>query len=70
MPFEGVNPPKEPANYDPENKFKDPVAYFKHREAAVAEKYVHMAEAKVRTSFFFFISNHSSHEMSSLRRSY
>lgn len=47
MPWTGVNPPKEPANYDPKNKYKDPVAYFKHREAIVAEEYVRIAEAKV-----------------------
>lgn len=48
MPWSGVQPPQEPANYDPNDKFKDPVAYFKHREAAVAEKFVQTAEAKVR----------------------
>ena len=47
MPFTGPNPPEEPKNYDPDNKFKDPVVYFKHREAAVAEEYVKVAEAKV-----------------------
>lgn len=47
MPFTGVNPPKEPANYDPANKYKDPVAYYKHREAVVAEEFVKIAEAKV-----------------------
>jgi hypothetical protein len=47
MPFVAVNPPEEPKNYDPDNKFKDPVVYFKHREAAVAEEYVKVAEAKV-----------------------
>ena len=40
--------PAEPAGYDPENKFADPVLYFKHREAKVAEEYVKVAEAKVR----------------------
>lgn len=48
MPFQGVNPPTEPRNYDPENRYRDPVAYFQHREAAVAEKFVHIAEAKVK----------------------
>ena len=52
MPFNGVNPPKEPANYDPQNKYKDPVAYFKHREALVAEEYVKVAEAKVSSKSF------------------
>ena len=47
MVYEGVKPPTEPPNYDPENKFKDPVAYFRHREAAVAEKMVKIGEAKV-----------------------
>jgi len=47
MPFSGVNPPKEPASYDPQNRYKDPVAYFKHREAIVAEEFVKVAEAKV-----------------------
>jgi hypothetical protein len=48
MPFVAVNPPEEPKNYDPDNKYKDPVVYFKHREAAVAEEYVKVAEAKVK----------------------
>lgn len=47
MPFKGVNPPTEPANYDPENRYADPVKYYQHREAAVAEKFVKIAEAKV-----------------------
>jgi hypothetical protein len=47
MPYSGVNPPVEPKEYNPDNKFKDPVLYFKHREAAVAEEYVKVAEAKV-----------------------
>ncbi|KAG7669708.1 hypothetical protein Ndes2526B_g06062 [Nannochloris sp. 'desiccata'] len=47
MPFVAVNPPEEPKNYDPDNKYKDPVVYFKHREAAVAEEYVKVAEAKL-----------------------
>jgi len=51
MPFVAVNPPEEPKNYDPDNKFKDPVVYFKHREAAVAEEYVKVAEAKVKHNF-------------------
>ena len=49
MPWEGVNPPQEPAGYDPDNKYKDPVVYLQHREAAVAEKFVKTAESKVRT---------------------
>ena len=48
MVWEGVNPPGEPAGYDPDNKFKDPVLYLKHREARVAEEYIKIAEAKVR----------------------
>lgn len=51
MTFVGVNPPEEPKNYDPDNKYKDPVVYFKHREAAVAEEYVKVAEAKVKPCF-------------------
>lgn len=48
MPFEGVNPPSEPAGYDPQNKYADPVLYYKHREAQVAQEYIKVAEAKVR----------------------
>jgi hypothetical protein len=47
MVFNAVNPPKEPAEYNPRNKFEDPVTYLRHREAAVAEKFVDIAEAKV-----------------------
>jgi hypothetical protein len=50
MVWEGPNPPKEPEGYDPNNKFADPVLYFKHREAKVAEEYVKVAEAKVSSS--------------------
>jgi hypothetical protein len=39
--------PAEPPGYDPENKFKDPVLYYKHREALVAEEHVKIEEAKV-----------------------
>ena len=46
MGFSGVAPPREPGLS--KDKFKDPVAYFQHREAAVAEEFVHVAEAKVR----------------------
>lgn len=49
MPWEGVQPPAEPAGYDPANKYADPVVYFKHREAKVAAEYVKVAEAKVRS---------------------
>ena len=48
MGFPGVNPPDHPAGYDPDNKFKDPVLYFQHREAVVADEFVKVAEAKVR----------------------
>lgn len=48
MGWEGVAPPSEPAGYDPANKYADPVAYFKHREALVAEEYLKVADAKVR----------------------
>jgi hypothetical protein len=48
MVWEGPNPPTEPAGYDPDNKYADPVLYLKHREAKVAEEYVKVAEAKVR----------------------
>ncbi|PSC76562.1 NADH dehydrogenase [ubiquinone] 1 beta subcomplex subunit 10-B-like [Micractinium conductrix] len=47
MPWEGVQPPAEPAGYDPANKYADPVVYFKHREAKVAAEYVKVAEAKL-----------------------
>ena len=47
MVWEGTNPPEEPAGYDPKNKYADPVLYFKHREALVAEEFVKVAEAKV-----------------------
>lgn len=50
MVWEGPNPPKEPEGYDPDNKYADPVLYFKHRDAKVAEEYVKVAEAKVRRS--------------------
>ena len=50
MPFTGVHPlTKDPPGYDPENKYKDPVLYYKHKEALVAEEYVKIAQAKVRT---------------------
>jgi hypothetical protein len=48
MVWEGVKPPTEPAGYDPNNKYADPVLYYKHREAKVAAEYVKVAEAKVR----------------------
>lgn len=47
MPWDGVNPSREPETYDAKNKSKDPVAYFKHKEALVAEEYVRVAEARV-----------------------
>eukprot|EP00887_Chlorella_sp_A99_P006535 scaffold3.g6535.t1 len=46
MGFPGVNPPDHPSGYDPDNKFADPVLYFQHREAAVADEFVKVAEAK------------------------
>lgn len=48
MGWEGVQPPAEPAGYNPNNKYADPATYFKHREARVAEEYIKVAEAKVR----------------------
>ncbi len=39
--------PEEPSSYNPDDKYNDPVAYFKHREAAVAERFVKIEEAKV-----------------------
>jgi hypothetical protein len=50
MPWEGVKIPEDPKNYDPEHKYADPVAYFQHREAATAEEFIKVAEAKVRLS--------------------
>ncbi|KAI3436098.1 hypothetical protein D9Q98_002156 [Chlorella vulgaris] len=47
MVWEGVKPPTEPAGYDPNNKYADPVLYYKHREAKVAAEYVKVAEAKL-----------------------
>jgi hypothetical protein len=47
MPWDGVNPAKETETYDAKDKFQDPVAYFKHKEAMVAEEYVRVAEARV-----------------------
>jgi hypothetical protein len=48
MPFTGVSPlTKDPPGYDPEHKYQDPVLYYKHKEAAVAEEYVKIAEAKL-----------------------
>lgn len=47
MPWDGVNPAKEPETHDAKDKFQDPVAYFKHKEAMVAEEYVRVAEARV-----------------------
>lgn len=48
MPFTGVSPvTKDPPGYDPENKYKDPVLYYKHKEALVAEEYVKIERAKV-----------------------
>lgn len=38
---------EDPPGYDPADKYKDPVLYFKHREAAVAQKYLEVSEAKV-----------------------
>lgn len=49
MPWEGVKvSTEEPAGYDPAKPYADPVTYFKHREAKVAQEYVKVAEAKVR----------------------
>lgn len=48
MPWTGVNPVQEPPEYDPENKYADPVLYYRHREAAVTEAYIKVSEAKVR----------------------
>lgn len=48
MGWEGVVPPREPANYDPANKYADPVTYYKHREALVAQEFLKVADAKVR----------------------
>lgn len=49
MPWEGVKvSTEEPAGFDPAKPFADPVTYFKHREAKVAQEYVKVAEAKVR----------------------
>lgn len=40
---------QEPEDYDPTaKKIDDPVAYYRHKEAAVVEQYVKVAEAKVR----------------------
>lgn len=48
MPFTGVHPiTKDPPGYDPDHKYKDPVLYYKHKEAAVSEEYVKIAEAKL-----------------------
>ncbi|KAL4458777.1 hypothetical protein ABPG75_013642 [Micractinium tetrahymenae] len=48
MPWEGVKvSTEEPAGYDPANRYADPVAYLKHREAKVAQEYVKVAEAKL-----------------------
>ena len=46
MPWEGVQVPQDPPNYNPEDKYADPVLYFQHREAASAEALVKVAEAK------------------------
>lgn len=49
MPWEGLKVnTEEPADYDPAKPFADPVTYYKHREAKVAQEYVKVAEAKVR----------------------
>ena len=49
MPFTGVTPLTDPnpPGYDPKNKYKDPVKYYQHKEALVAEEHVKMAEAKM-----------------------
>jgi hypothetical protein len=49
MGWEGVNPPGHPSGYDPDNKFADPVKYYQHKEAVVADEFVKVAEAKVWT---------------------
>ncbi|KDD76559.1 hypothetical protein H632_c182p2 [Helicosporidium sp. ATCC 50920] len=47
MPWDGVRPNLEdPPGFDPADKFKDPVLYFKHREALVVNKYLEVSEAK------------------------
>jgi hypothetical protein len=39
---------QEPEEYDPSSKkINDPVAYYRHKEAAVVEQYVKVSEAKV-----------------------
>eukprot|EP00890_Picochlorum_soloecismus_P001151 jgi/Picsp_1/2036/NSC_05501-R1_nadh dehydrogenase len=48
MPFTGVSPvTKDPPGYDAEDKYKDPVLYYKHKEALVAEEYVKIEQAKM-----------------------
>jgi NADH dehydrogenase (ubiquinone) 1 beta subcomplex subunit 10 len=49
MPYTGVEPLTDPSppGYNPDDKYKDPVLYYKHKEAVVAEEYVKMAEAKM-----------------------
>lgn len=59
MPFKGPNPPPEPTDYDPSNKFKDPVVYYQHKEAAVAEEFIKVAEARVSTTVFLVSSSTS-----------
>jgi hypothetical protein len=56
-PKVGVNPPTEPEGYDPQNKYKDPVKYFQHREAVVAKEFVDIAEAKVTAQTLFTLTH-------------
>jgi hypothetical protein len=57
MPFTGVSPlTKDPPGYDPEDKYKDPVLYYKHKEALVAEEYVKIEQAKVQFCFLLCLS--------------
>ena len=57
MPFTGVSPvTKDPPGYDPEDKYKDPVLYYKHKEALVAEEYVKIEQAKVILINLFSLS--------------
>jgi len=48
MPFKGPNPPAEPTDFDPNDRYKDPVVYFQHREALLAEHTLKEAEIRVR----------------------
>ena len=58
MPFKGPNPPAEPTDFDPNDRYKDPVVYFQHREALLAEHTLKEAEIRVRLTLVmtWFIS--------------